>query len=514
METKRIMLIAFLTVCSVIAIAQENKAFWNEKMLKIAYENECKDWVDIREGYFFTKDNFFEKNKDAFSFSSDDGMRYISSTAKDELGYIRHLFQQTYKGIDIEGAQYKLHEKDGRIFCANGHSIQKINEAGFCNTKPELLEKTALQYALQHINAETYAWEIVQDRLLDKDKELPAYNYPQGTLLLTKVSNNLSSESKIKPEPFILAYKFEISAINPSSSTIIYVCANTGKILKQYSMVYENEHTGNALTLYYGWREIITYKHLGKYRLLDEGRGGGIHTYKVLGNNYFDYRNWEEYKDADNQWSLESERPATTVHWGMGKTYDYFYQVHGLNSYDNNGKLIECVIVDGVDNAYWYPNQKFFAFGNSSNVSNKNPYAALDVVAHEFTHAVITYSQNPLNSNDEPGALNESFADIFGAMVEFYVFGEQGNYYHGDNIVIGGAGMSRDMTNPNNTSHPHTYNRNYWYKGNTQTDFVHTNSGVQNYWFYLLAEGGNGVNDNNYHYSIQGIGVNSFFEVL
>jgi hypothetical protein len=35
---------------------------------------------------------------------------------------------------------------------------------------------------------------------------------------------------------------------------------------------------------------------------------------------------------------------------------------------------------------------------------------------------------------------------------------------------------------------------------------VHTNSTVQNYWFYLLSNGGNGTNDNGLNYNIQGIG--------
>ena len=36
---------------------------------------------------------------------------------------------------------------------------------------------------------------------------------------------------------------------------------------------------------------------------------------------------------------------------------------------------------------------------------------------------------------------------------------------------------------------------------------MHTNSGVQNHWFYLLSEGGNGVNDDGFYYSVNGIGI-------
>lgn len=43
--------------------------------------------------------------------------------------------------------------------------------------------------------------------------------------------------------------------------------------------------------------------------------------------------------------------------------------------------------------------------------------AGLDVVAHELTHAVTEHTAN-LEYQDESGALNESFSDIFGAMVD------------------------------------------------------------------------------------------------
>ena len=102
------------------------------------------------------------------------------------MGYTRHLFQQTYKGIVVEGAQYKLHEKDGRIFRANGYLVEGLN----CSIEPKISEATALKYVLEHIGANIYAWEIDYVSLLDKDddeyedelqyyKETPAYQYPK-----------------------------------------------------------------------------------------------------------------------------------------------------------------------------------------------------------------------------------------------------------------------------------------------------------------------------------------------
>ena len=67
---------------------------------------------------------------------------------------------------------------------------------------------------------------------------------------------------------------------------------------------------------------------------------------------------------------------------------------------------------------------------------------ALDVVGHELTHAVIQYSANLIYQN-QPGALNESFADIFGEMIEARTAGRP------DWLVGGELGRPlRNIANP------------------------------------------------------------------
>jgi len=333
-----------------IATAQEDTVFWNRKMLDIAHKSERTGWVNIKEEYLFSKDNFFVRNKEAFRLASNDSMRHTSSTKKDELGYTRHLFQQTYKGIVVEGAQYKLHEKDGRIFCANGYMVAGIN----CSTEPKISEETALKYALEYIGAKTYAWEIDYNVLLKEDgdeddlqyyKETPAYHYPKGTLVLTQLSDNLSMQA----ENYVLAYKFEILSIEPSTSTAIYVNAYTGEIVKSNSLKISsnNCNNGNALTLYNGWQTIVTKQRIGgNYITKDECRGYYIKTKDFGTNGVHTY-----YKDADNNWSLSSEQPATSAHWAMEMTYDYFNDVHGRNWH--YGSEAMHIIITPDNNSYW-----------------------------------------------------------------------------------------------------------------------------------------------------------------
>ena len=63
------------------------------------------------------------------------------------------------------------------------------------------------------------------------------------------------------------------------------------------------------------------------------------------------------------------------------------------------------------------------------------------------------------------------------------------------------------MSNPNAYQQPDTYKGTYWYTGTSDNGGVHTNSGVLNYWFYLLAHGGSGTNDKGTSFNVTGIGI-------
>jgi len=87
MNTLKNIIVINLLFCLGIATAQEDTIFWNKKMLDIAHKRERTGWVDIKEEYFFSKDNFFVRNKEAFRLANNDSMKHLSSTKKDELGY-------------------------------------------------------------------------------------------------------------------------------------------------------------------------------------------------------------------------------------------------------------------------------------------------------------------------------------------------------------------------------------------------------------------------------------------
>ncbi|MBK8474350.1 MAG: peptidase M4 family protein [Sphingobacteriales bacterium] len=109
----------------------------------------------------------------------------------------------------------------------------------------------------------------------------------------------------------------------------------------------------------------------------------------------------------------------------------------------------------------------------------------------------------------ESGAINEGLSDIWGAMVEFFAAPEKQTYLMGEDFCISEDAL-RSMSNPKLFDQPDTYGGTNWFDVNGTNSYdhwgVHTNSGVMNHWFFLLAEGGNDTNDNGDAYNVAGLG--------
>jgi Zn-dependent metalloprotease len=137
-------------------------------------------------------------------------------------------------------------------------------------------------------------------------------------------------------------------------------------------------------------------------------------------------------------------------------------------------------------------------------------------VAHEYSHVIIHYT-SVLKYQFETGALNESFADIMGISIQALMLDNGSTDWIMNNSIPNQTKRYRSMSNPKNfgihfsgnfdpnnynfpiydLGQPYTYLGDYWCNCPDSVDAggVHLNSGVQNKWFYLLANGGNGTND-------------------
>jgi len=99
---------------------------------------------------------------------------------------------------------------------------------------------------------------------------------------------------------------------------------------------------------------------------------------------------------------------------------------------------------------------------------------------------------------------------MMGAQVEFHGDPANADWLIGENSRTPGTpgDALRYMHDPNLGNQPDTYQGANW-APTTGWDNggVHTNSGVANFQFYLLSDGGSGVNDNGDSYSVSGIGI-------
>ena len=142
----------------------------------------------------------------------------------------------------------------------------------------------------------------------------------------------------------------------------------------------------------------------------------------------------------------------------LGATYDYYSATHGRDSYDNAGAVLQATVNYDVNyqNAFWNGVQMVFGDG----------FAVADVTAHELTHAVTEKTAN-LEYVWQSGALNESFSDIFGAMVD------RADWLMGEDLPIGAI---RDLENPGAFGQPG--NMSGWVATCSDNQGVHTNSGI------------------------------------
>jgi hypothetical protein len=197
----------------------------------------------------------------------------------------------------------------------------------------------------------------------------------------------------------------------------------------------------------------------------------------------------EHLTSSNNSWN---NKVAVSAHFNAQTAYDYYKNTFGRNSINGQGgniiSLINVTNSDGsqMDNAFWSGKAMFYGNGNQA---FKPLAGALDVAGHEMTHGVIQSTAN-LEYYGEPGAINESFADIFGCMID------RDDWQLGEDVVFNSvftSGALRDMADPHNggsnLNHPGYQPKhvNEKYQGQEDNAGVHINSGIPNHAFYRFA---------------------------
>ncbi len=479
------------------------------------------------------------------SFSSEYGLdtqnTFVATKSNTDRNGVKHArYQQYYKGLFVEFGMTITHGSANNVTSVNG----ELYTVSGLNTIPTLSPATAFINAVNMVGAVSYLWEdATQAKVMD-------YNKPTGELLIFP---------NIKTGSVHLAYKFDIYATNPISREEIYVDAHTGKFLytnpiikhanrlisnkelksssEKVSALFEETNTttmlatGTAATRYSGSRAIETIQLGGNYVLQETTRGDGVFTWNCQTTNTYQNIN---FTDNNNDWTagehanVAKDNAALDAHWGAEMTYDFWMDIFGRNSFDDNAAAIKSYVHydktpgDGVgyDNAFWNGTAMTYGDGNGFDA-----LTALDICGHEVGHAICTYTAN-LAYQNQSGGLNEGYSDIWGACIEH--FGRTGAltgiptadvWKIGEDLAFNPL---RSMSNPLSRGNPDTYLGTNWTTtgdegscvptgGNTGNDYcgVHNNSGVMNHWFYILTAGKNGTNNAPVPdtYNVAGIGM-------
>jgi bacillolysin len=411
-----------------------------------------------------------------------DELRLIGKET-DALGFVHERYAQYYRKVRVEGGEYLIHLRNGSVSSLTG-DFRNIPDL---DVVPALSADRALQDAMRHVGAVVYAWEPAVR------KGYPGYEGPKGELVVW--DGPLPGKSGPR-----LAWKLDIYAQQPLYRAHVFVDARTGKILAEHPLIHDANAPSSGTTLYNGTQAFTADLTSGVYKLRSTATTGGVETYS-LGNG----TSYTAATDVTSTTSVFTSDPtANQAHWGAEKTLTYYKALHNRSSYNNQGATLKSYVHYSTNyvNAFWDGSRMTYGDGNGTTY---RPLVSLDIVGHEITHGVTQFSAN-LAYQNESGALNESFSDIFGEAVENFAKGTN-DWLMGCDIGVNGCGAIRNMKNPNAFSDPDTYGGAYWYSGTADNGGVHTNSGVQNKWFYILTVGETGTNDLGAAYSVAGIGL-------
>ena len=476
-----------------IYAADAERVMTGAEHMWLKQENIIPTFIKFRDGGNLTEEQFLFHVKKQFKLQSNYSFQSIG-TETDQLGYTHKRYQVLVDGVPVENGIFVLHIKAGKVEKYNGYIFNAISIA----TTPSLSEDAALRYATSSIGASVYKWNLPEEEaFIKREQNNPAATFfPKGQLVIQQ-KGGLNSSSE-----FILCWKFDIYAHKPMGRYDVYVNAQTGEIVKSGNKICTVDAAGTATTVYRGVRSLTTDNTGSSYRLREAARGSGIRTYNMRTGTT--YGSAVDFTDTDNNWNNVNpakDQYAPDAHWGAEKTYD-FYLSKGRNSIDGSGYLLNLYMHYDVDydNAYWDGTR--MTFGDGGSYFSFRPLVSLDITAHEVSHGLDQYTAN-LDYLNESGALNESFSDIFGTAVEYYADPSYNNWTMGEDLRTGGI---RSMASQNPYGNPDTYFGTNWYTGSADNGGVHTNSGVQNFWYYLLAAGGTGTNDIGNAYTVTGQG--------
>jgi Zn-dependent metalloprotease len=421
---------------------------------------------------------FLQANRDVLLLSQPDDELRLNHRETDKLGRTVLRYSQFYRGLEVWPGEIGVHsDAAGAIDLV--HTTTVPTPEGL-----DVMPRVTAEQAMQRARARV-----------------------PGGMSGTATEPKLLIYAPLD-QPSKLAWKLELS-FGLDQHWQVVVDAQTGSNLKAVNMCICANVAGSGVDL------------LGVTRSLNVDQQGSLYYMRNLSKPMFnaatgvgsiqivDARNATESQifvdnRLANRFHNISTNPnswtnadAVSAAFNFSEVHDYYLQTHSRNSYDGQGSsIIATVRIGGPGNAFWHPGFKQMFFHNL-----EDRYAAsLDVIGHEMTHGVADSigAKGILEYSGQSGALNESFADIFGEMVEARSNAGSPDWLLGTvlNRIV------RNMSNPPALnivpSVPYPAKMSNFISTTNDNGGVHWNSSIINRAYFLIAAGlggGIGISD-------------------
>ena len=410
---------------------------------------------------------FLAENRALLKLDDPDAETQLTSEQMENSGQSHLRFQQTYRGVPLFGKELLVHldgERDVYLLQGRYEPTPKTIE-----TLPSITPEAATSAAF-------------------KDIGLGVYKLPASTSALVI---HTSTRGDMK-----LSYKI-VTTPRLDERWIHFVDAKSGAVIDRIYDVQEAVVAGSGTDLngqgrnFTAWQADKFYlidpntptSDAGSYDPISAINAGNprgdtfILTAKNLDGSNLDFVT----STSANSWDATGVSAADNTR----KVFDYYQTTHKRNSIDGKGgSLLAVIHFDSrLDNAFW--SSPYMVYGDGD-TTFKPLAGCLDVAGHEMTHGVVENTAGLIYQN-QSGALNESFADIFGAMVD------RDDWTLGEDCTKRSPFYLRNMANPAlGLSRQPTKMSEYRQLPQTKdgdNGGVHVNSGIPNRAAYLIAEG-------------------------
>lgn len=489
--------------------------FHNSRVARFTFENV----TNVNHG------NFFSVYRNDLKLTDDDQMLEIR--VKDEVldlptgqtTYTHRRYRQMHEGVPVLGAQFILHEQDGKLVSGSGDLAGDID----IGVTPAVSMENAKAAALTEVNADIYSWQstpcIGVDCIPNNDpmvggwfcaenvtgnctavsgeypwlctgdvtsgnveEPIPGWcDEPEGELAI------LSKQAAMTSGSYVLVWAFNITASQPRESTRVLVDAMTGDVLSAQDLAFfdinGSDVTCQGLTRYDGQQGFrATLGQDGFYYLYemeDASLGRPLMTVmdtSTLAGYAGDYPA-PTFPGGDNENGIyrtpieggcffddAEDLLGTSVMWALEKSWDFYthFGWYGLDGVAEKPVYSFIHYHPTAPSHYDFAADVIFFSGVADSVSYES--VGLTTVGHEYGHAV-TFGMVPYlgegGLQPETRTVLEGIATILSLATESFLKGGVFDWCYGEERKPDGMCIL-DFSDPKAWSFPDTYGGDYW----------------------------------------------------